>query len=122
MKYNSLTLVVFLAAMLAGCGSGGPKVHAVTIAPNPAGSTSSPQGQISFAATGMMSNNTTRALTSSNGLLWGSSNTTIATINSDGVATCLAPGTVTITATAPDNLNKGSNAPAVSGTATLNCS
>jgi hypothetical protein len=122
MKCNLLVLVVVLAVVLPGCGSGGPKLRAITIAPNAADTTSSPQGQISFAATGMMSNNTTRALGSSNGLVWGSSNTTLGTINSNEVATCLTPGSVTITATAPDNLNKGSNAPAVSATATLSCS
>lgn len=122
MKYHLLALVFLLAAMLPACGGGGPKLRTISIAPNPGASTSSPQGQVAFAASGNMSNNTTRALSSSNGLIWASSNTTIATINSSGVATCLATGTVTITATAPNNLSKGSNAPAVSGTATLNCS
>lgn len=122
MRHRTVAFVIFLAAMLPACGGGGPKLQTITIAPTTASATSSPQGQVAFAATGAMSNKTTRALTSSNGLIWASSNTTVATINSSGVATCLATGSVTITATAPNNLNKGSNAPAVSSTATLNCS
>lgn len=122
MKFKSLVLIVSLAGLLSACGSSSPKLRAITLAPNPAGSSSVPQGQVAFTATGSMSNNTTRALTSSNGLIWATSNTAIATINSNGVATCLTAGTVTVTATAPNNLNKGSNAPAVSGTAKLTCS
>lgn len=122
MKLKSLVLIVSLAGLLSGCGSSSPKLRAITLAPNPAGSTSTPQGQVAFSATGSMTNNTTRALTSSNGLVWATSNAAVATINSSGVATCLTAGSVTITATAPNNLNKGSSAPAVSGTAALSCS
>lgn len=122
MKFKSLVLIVSLAGMLSGCGSSSPKLRAITIAPNPAGTASVPQGQVAFTATGSMSNNTTRALNASNGLIWATSNAAIATINSSGIARCLTPGTVTITATAPSNLSKGSSAPAVSGTAKLTCS
>jgi hypothetical protein len=122
MKIKSLVLIFSLAGLLSGCGSSGPKLRAITLAPNPAGSTSTPQGQVAFTATGSMTNNTTRALTSSNGLIWATSNTAIASIASNGVATCLTAGSVTITATAPSNLSKGSSAPAVSGTAKLTCS
>jgi uncharacterized protein YjdB len=121
MKYKVAALTILLVGILAGCGSS-PKLRSISITPNPAASTSSPQGQVSFSETGSMSNNSTRALTSSNGLLWASSNSAVATINSSGVPTCLSSGSVTITATAPDNLNKGSSAPAVSGSSTLSCS
>jgi uncharacterized protein YjdB len=119
-KYHNLALTILIAVISLNCGSG-PKLETITVVPSSATATSSPQGQVAFAATGTLSNKTARGLTTSDGLIWASSNTTVATINSNGTATCLAPGTVTITATAPQNLSKGSNAPAVSGTATLNC-
>ena len=120
MKYNNLALTALVAATFVNCGSG-PKLETINIVPSSATAASSPQSQVPFAATGTLSNNTARGLTTSDGLIWASSNNTVATINSNGTATCLAAGTVTITATAPQNLSKGSNAPAVSGTATLNC-
>jgi uncharacterized protein YjdB len=120
MKYYKLVLTVLVAFTFFNCGSG-PKLESITVVPSSATVTSSPQTQVAFAATGTLSNNTARGLTTSDGLIWATSNNTIATINSNGTATCLAPGTVTITATAPQNMSKGSNAPAVSGTATLNC-
>lgn len=120
MKYNAPALVVLVALTCLSCGSSS-KLERITIAPPTATTTSSPHGQVAFAATGELSNHTTRALTPSEGLTWASSDTTIATINTNGIATCLAPGFVTITATAPQNLHRGSNAPAVSGTAILTC-
>jgi uncharacterized protein YjdB len=120
-KYNSLALAVVIAITSLNCGGGGPKLERITVAPSSATATSSPQSQVAFAATGALSNDTTRALAPGDGLIWASSNTAVATINTNGTATCLAPGTVTITATAPQNLSKGSTGTAVSGTATLTC-
>jgi uncharacterized protein YjdB len=50
-----------------------------------------------FAATGTYSNNSTSVIT--NSVTWTSSNTTIATINSKGLATGISVGNATITAT-----------------------
>jgi hypothetical protein len=53
--------------------------------------------------------------------VWSTSDTTIATIDDSGAATCEAPGTVSITGTAPQSLHRGSSSQPVSGTATLAC-
>jgi uncharacterized protein YjdB len=120
-KSLALALAALIAATYLGCGGSSTKLQTILIAPPSATTTSSPHGQVAFAATGVLSNHSTRALTPKDGLIWASSDTTVATISTDGMATCLAPGSVTITATAPQNLRKGSSAPAVSGTATLAC-
>jgi len=73
---------------------------------NPTSATAqSPLGEVGFTARGMFSNGNSRELTVTDNLQWSSSNTAIATIdNNTGQATCKAPGTVTITASAPANL------------------
>jgi hypothetical protein len=121
MTYKAVVLLILMAALFPSCGSSSPTLRSITVSPNPASATSL-QSTVSFSAMGTMSNNSTRSLSSNNGLVWGSSNPTVATIASSGVATCLSSGSITITATAPDNINKGSSAAAVSGTATLSCS
>lgn len=52
-----------------------------------------------FAATGYFSDGSVSALAVTNGLVWSSSNPDVAPINTNGVATALAPGTTTLTAT-----------------------
>ena len=80
---------------------------------------------------GNFSNHTSRELSQVDGLSWKTSptmaGTVAATIGSTGEATCSAPGTVTVTASAPENLqvtvNNGvqNTSPTVTGTATLIC-
>ena len=71
-----------------------PTIQSIAVSPTnaylPAG------GQRTFTAIATYSNGTTQTLTS--GVAWSSSNTSIATISSTGVATGIVPGTVTITA------------------------
>jgi len=120
----SLTLITIFVL---GCGAGHPTITKITVSPSNATATSTPQGQVGFTATGTFSNNQSRALNVSDGLTWQSSNINMVSIDSLGKATCKAPGTVTITASAPANLQftvgSGINntSATVSGTATLNC-
>jgi hypothetical protein len=97
--------VLFLSA----CGGGGSNANgtltSITVAP--ATATISNGGTQQYTATGNYSNGTHQNLTSS--VTWSSSSTTVATINSAGLATGAGPGSTTITATS------GS----VSGTAAL---
>ena len=67
-----------------------------------------------FTATGRFSDGTTRDLTTQ--VTWTSSNPSVATINSTALATTVAPGITTISATASTNYNPTGNA---IGTATL---
>src|SRR5215467_16266752 len=100
------------------CGSGSQRLMSIAVSPGTA-TVMSLMGTVQFTAMGTFSNNTTQMVTSSNGLTWMSSNTTIATINSSGTAQCLmAGGPVTITASIP--LAMGSTA-MIKGTAVLTC-
>jgi hypothetical protein len=134
MKYL-LSLLVALNALigcaLVGCGAGHANLTSITVSPQTASATSSPQGQVGYTATGHFANGKSRELSQVDGLSWKtsptSSGTVAATIGSTGEATCSAPGTVTITATAPENLqltvNNGvqNTSASVSGTAQLVC-
>lgn len=128
----------FLAALgavmccaLIGCGAGHANLTSISVSPQTATTTSSPQGQVGYTATGHFPNGKSRELSRVDGLSWKTSPTSsgsvAATIGSTGEATCSAPGNVTITATAPENLqltvNNGvqNTASSVSGTATLDC-
>ena len=108
------------------CGSGGQRVTSVAVSPG-AATVTSVMGTIQFTAMGTFSNNMKQMLTSSNGLTFMSSNTTIATINSSGMAQCLMAGggPVTITASIPiamgsTSMMMGSTA-MIQGTAVLTC-
>lgn len=114
-----LVLTVFSA--LVGCGSGSPKVVSLAVSPQTANALISPPGSVAFTATATLENNSSRQVSSSDGLTWATSTPSIATINSNGTATCMAVGSVTITATVPTSLNMNGNGPNVSGTAQLNC-
>lgn len=70
-------------------------LSSVSVTPNPAGVTI--PSQIQMTAIGAYSDSTNRNVTPL--ATWGSSNTGIATISTSGVATPIAPGTTTITAT-----------------------
>jgi YD repeat-containing protein len=69
----------------------------VSIAVTPAAPTILQNATQQFTATGTNTDNSTQDLTSS--VVWGSSATTIATIDNSGLATAIAPGTTNITAT-----------------------
>jgi hypothetical protein len=119
-----LPLGIFL--IFIGCGAGHPNLTTITVSPATATAVSATQGQVGYTATGHFSDGSSRELSQVDGLSWKTS-TTAASIGSTGEATCLAPGTVTVTASAPQNLqvtvNNGvSNTSAtVSGSAQLIC-
>jgi len=127
MKYLPFTLLLMAAAMLIACGAGHPRLTSIAVSPSSATASSSPQGEVGFTATGTFTDHTSRELHLADGLEWKSSNTVVATIDDTGEATCVSPGSVTITATAPADLqitvSNGvqNTSPKVSGTATLNC-
>jgi len=127
MKYFLCGSLLFLAAVLFGCGAGHARLTSITVAPSSATASSSPQGTVGFTATGTFTDHTSRELHLADGLEWKSSNTVVATIDDTGEATCVSPGSVTITATAPADLqitvSNGvqNTSPKVSGTASLNC-
>jgi hypothetical protein len=120
-------LFLFVAVVaLVGCGAGHANLTSITVSPQSATTTSNPQGQVGYTATGLFANGKSRSLSQVDGLSWKTS-TTAATIGSTGDATCSAPGTVTVTASAPQNLqftvNNGvqNTSATVTGTATLIC-
>src|SRR2546425_3268028 len=127
MKYLPFTLLLMAAAMLIACGAGHPRLTSIAVSPPSATASSSPQGEVGFTATGTFTDHTSRELHLADGLEWKSSSTVVATIDDTGEATCVSPGSVTITATAPADLqitvSNGvqNTSPKVSGTATLNC-
>ena len=131
MKYSLSFLALCALCALIGCGAGHANLTSITVSPQTATTTSSPQGQVGYTATGHFANGKSRELSRVDGLSWKTSptstGTVAATIGSTGEATCSAPGNVTITATAPENLqltvNNGvqNTASSVSGTATLDC-
>ncbi|PYX38990.1 MAG: hypothetical protein DMG73_16210 [Acidobacteria bacterium] len=127
MKSPHLAAIFIVIALLVGCGAGHPKLVSIAVAPTTATATSSPQTTVGYTATGTFDNKTSRMLTIADGLTWKSSNTAIATIDTGGTATCIAPGAVTITASAPANLvltlgtGVQNTSSSVNGTATLTC-
>ena len=123
--------ILLAATFLIGCGAGHSNLTSITVTPQSATTTSSPQGQVGYTAMGNFQNGKSRELSQVDGLSWKTSPTSTgavaATIGSTGEATCSAPGTVTITASAPQNLqftvNNGvqNTSATVTGTATLIC-
>ena len=103
MKY--LLFLVVAVVVLVGCGAGHANLTSITVSPQSATTTSNPQGQVVYIATGNFANGKSRDLSQVDGLSWKTSptstGTVAATIGSTGQATCSAPGTVTVTASAP---------------------
>jgi hypothetical protein len=130
-RLNLVLGIVSAATFAIGCGAGHANLTGITVSPQSATATSSPQGQVGYTATGNFANGKSRELSQVDGLSWKtsptSSGTVAANIGSTGEATCSAPGTVTITASAPENLsftvNNGvqNTSKTVTGTATLTC-
>ena len=132
MRRLNLVLGMVSASIFAiGCGAGHANLTGITVSPQSATATSSPQGQVGYTATGHFANGKSRELSQVDGLSWKTSPTSsgavAATIGSTGEVTCSAPGTITITASAPENLsftiNNGvqNTSKTVSGTAKLTC-
>jgi hypothetical protein len=131
MKHLNFALALLVSMFVIGCGAGHANLTSITVSPESATTTSSPQGQVGYTATGHFANGKSRELSQVDGLSWKTSQTSTgtvaATIGSTGEVTCSAPGTVTITASAPQNLsftvNNGvqNTSMTVSGTATLTC-
>ncbi len=127
MKYFLFPSLLMIAALLVACGAGHPRLTSIAVSPSSATASSSLQGQVGFTATGTFTDHTSRELHLADGLTWKSSNTVVATIDDTGGATCVSPGSVTITATAPADLqitvSNGvqNTSPKVSGNAMLNC-
>ncbi|HZU42033.1 MAG TPA: hypothetical protein VE994_05125 [Terriglobales bacterium] len=122
----SLLAVIVCAALLIGCGAGHPTIRSITVSPQTAKGTVN-SGTVVYTATGNFTDNTSRQLTVADGLTWASSNTVVATIDDGGAASCKSIGTVTITATAPQNLTItvgtgiNNSSTKISGTAQLVC-
>ena len=116
----------FALVVLVGCGAGHPNLTSIAVSPSTATAASASHGQVGYTAKGQFSDGSSRELSQADGLSWKTS-TTAASIGSTGEATCLAVGTVTVTASAPQNLqltvnNSVSNTSAtVLGTAQLIC-
>ena len=111
LKSWQVVLVLTVISTLAGWGSGGPKVVSLAVSPQTANARISPAGGVTFTATATFENNSSRQVSSSDGLRWATSTPSIATISSNGTATCVEAGTVTITATVPSNLKMSGNGP-----------
>jgi len=126
-KYFLFPSLLMIAALLIACGAGHPRLTSIAVSPSSATASSSLQGQVGFTATGTFTDHKSRELHLADGLTWKSSNTVVATIDDTGEATCVSPGSVTITATAPADLqitvSNGvqNTSPKVSGNAMLNC-
>jgi hypothetical protein len=124
-------LISLAVAFLIGCGAGHSDLTSISVSPQSATATSSPQGQVGYSAMGNFQNGKSRELSQVDGLSWKTSPTATgsvaATVGSTGEVTCSAPGTVTITASAPQNLqftvNNGmqNTSATVTSTATLIC-
>jgi hypothetical protein len=131
MRYSQFVLALLISAIVVGCGAGHANLTSITVSPQSATTTSNPQGQVGYTATGNFQNGKSRELSQVDGLSWKTSQTSTgtvaATIGATGEVTCSAPGTITITASAPQNLsftvNNGvqNTSMTVSGTATLIC-
>jgi hypothetical protein len=99
-KYFILSLFLVATVTLYGCGGGGSSstlVQLVSITVTPASPAVAVGATQQFTATGTYIDDTTKDLTSS--VTWSSSNVSIATITSNGMATAVAAGQTTITAT-----------------------
>jgi hypothetical protein len=125
MKPVLILIACAALAMLLACGGSSDTIQSVQVSPQQAQG-NAPNGAVNFTATGTFKNNQSRLLTSQDGLMWSSSNATVATINSlTGQATCLTAGSTIVTASVPSDLtfqvggHGSSNT--VTGTASLQC-
>jgi hypothetical protein len=125
MKHVLILIACAALATLLACGGSSDTIQSVQVSPQQAQGTA-PNGAVNITATGTFKNNQSRPLTSQDGVMWSSSDATVATINSlTGQATCLTTGSAIITASVPSDLtfqvggHGSSNT--VTGTASLEC-
>src|ERR1700680_3542608 len=124
MKPLQFVLLACLAFILIGCGAGHPNLTSIAVSPQTATAQSATHGTVGYTAKGTFTDHSSRELSQVDGLSWATS-TNAASVGSTGEATCLAPGTVTVTASAPQNLqltiNKGidNTSTTIRGTAQL---
>ena len=128
-----LCMLAFVAIATVGCGSmnsaSNRVLQSMTLNPAIADAQNFPQGQVQFTPTGTFSRAPSPAavpvpFVSPYSGSWASSDPTIATINQNGVAQCVAgaSGTVTIQAMASSNSAMGpAMSTGVTGTAKLMC-
>ena len=69
MKYM-LYLVAAAVVGLMGCGAGHANLTSITVSPQSATTTSNPQGQVAYTATGNFANGKSRELSQVDGLSW----------------------------------------------------
>jgi hypothetical protein len=131
-KHNSQLLVSFLftCVVLTGCGTSSPRraLESMKVTPATADAQSFANGLVQFAATGSFSQPPSPAKVPSvapYSLNWGTSDTSIATIDQSGVAQCTSggSGTVTITARALPNtcIGTGCASAVLNASAALTC-
>jgi hypothetical protein len=96
MKYLNLALAIMIAVTVVGCGAGHANITSITVSPQSATTTSNPQGQVGYTATGNFSNGKSRELSQVDGLSWKTSPTSTgsvaATIGSTGEVNMLGTG------------------------------
>lgn len=96
-------LLLLFLLILSGCGggtntdAGGSTADLVSISATPSGQTLAVGNTRQFRASGIYSDGTSRNLTTQ--VTWSSSDTSVATVSSSGLATALSTGTTTITTT-----------------------
>ena len=102
MKRSLLSILFLYLILLVGCGGGSsnppppPVVTLVSIAVTPGTASIAAKATQQFSATGTYSDGTTKDLSTTS--TWQSSDMTVATISSTGLATGVGPGTANITA------------------------
>ena len=122
---NYLPFLLLVVALMVACGAGHANLKSINV--TPASAVAHVNGTLGFTAMGIFTDNSSRTLTPADGLSWRSSNPTVASIDDAGLATCNSTGQVTVTASAPMNLqltvNNGisNTAQTIRGTGTLNC-
>ena len=78
MKY--LLFLVVAVVALVGCGAGHANLTSITVSPQSATTTSNPQGQVGYTATGNFANGKSRELSQVDGLSWKTSPTSTGTV------------------------------------------
>ena len=124
-------LISLAVAFLMGCGAGHSDLTSITVSPQSATATSSPQGQVGYSAMGNFQNGKSRELSQVDGLSWKTSPTATgsvaATIGSTGevpvLPQALSPSLPALLKICSSRLITAcrTRSATVSGTATLIC-
>ena len=77
---KQVLFVLATALILVGCGAGHANLTSITVSPQSATTTSSPQGQVGYTATGNFQNGKSRELSQVDGLSWKTSPTSTGTV------------------------------------------